>query len=477
MGGNKSKKTFRDGSYYRHVWLGKRTVKEGECAAVWTPSGKRKVIEGPRRVRLFFSHVRFLDRFVADQNEYLELQFRDGRKENQRGPVAVFKDPCLHMSVSKHAAYKLDANEALVVYREDPQSTRTPTAEGRCAAAALGEVAHSSEPLVDAKGESGGAVQRRVVRGPAVFIPGAHEWIHNFSWHGSLKNGKGSKTGSPGDEKVPHAVNFEVLRTQPDQMYISVRGMRTTDDAQITIELMVFFELVDIEKMLNATNDPPGDFVNAASADVMTFGARNTYESLMQNTASLSDVETFPILKGRMKQTGFELRKIVYRGYKTSEKLQAMHDESIAKRTKMKLEADTRQMEQTQYAHELHAKQERSRAEMALAEAEVKAKLERLQLEEAQKRKARDDDHAQALRHQAETEESMLEAQRAKNDEELRRFAAVKDLGVDMTQYLCALSQTQPDHMTHIRLDAEKGMNPALHLDVGKNQRNKNNYY
>mmetsp|Transcript_11606 Transcript_11606/g.23640 ORF Transcript_11606/g.23640 Transcript_11606/m.23640 type:complete len:88 (-) Transcript_11606:2-265(-) len=79
------KKTFRDGTYYRHVLAGKRTVKEGECAAIWTPSGDRKLIEGPRRVRLWFSHVRFLDRCVADASQFLSVQYRDGRKEHVRG--------------------------------------------------------------------------------------------------------------------------------------------------------------------------------------------------------------------------------------------------------------------------------------------------------------------------------------------------------------------------------------------------------
>ena len=48
-----------------------------------------------------------------------------------------------------------------------------------------------------------------------------------------------------------------------------------------------------------------------------------------------------------------------------------------------------------------------------------------------QKRRARDDDHAQAMRHLAEKERAALDARRAQNDEELRRFGAVKELGVE----------------------------------------------
>lgn len=136
-------------------------------------------------------------------------------------------------------------------------------------------------------------------------------------------------------------------------MYVSVKGVRTTDDAQVTIHLMIFFELQNIEAMLDATNDPMGDFINATSADVMMFGANNTYEQLLQHTGMLSDLDTFPILASRMRQTGFELLKCVYRGYSASEALQSMHDQAIAKRTRLKLDADTHAMEQQQQATEL----------------------------------------------------------------------------------------------------------------------------
>jgi len=438
------KKTFRDGQYYRHVRIGKRTVKDGEAAAIWSYDGTRKVIVGPQRVRLFFAHVRFLDRHVADQNQYLAVQYRDGRQEHHRGPKALFMDPCMHMSITTKDAFKLAANEALIVYREQQQLDGSVATKAAAAAEVDAIKVDVGVP---------GTVQRRVVRGPAVFIPAAEEWVHEFSWHGSLseRTGKGSKTGSPGDEKVPHALTFTKLRCMPDQMYMSVKNVRTTDDAQVTIHLMVFFELKHVEMMLDQTNDPIGDFINAASADVMTFGAANTYESLLQRTAQLSDVGSFPILGGRMRQTGFEMLKIVYRGYSASETLQSMHDQAIAKRTKLKLEADTRSMEQAQQALELQCRQERSRAEM-----ELEAATRRHQGELA------DLDHAQAVRHDAERERTALDAQRRKNDEQLRFNESLQKLGVDLTQYLCVTAQRPPDQ--HIKV--EGAAPPSLHLEV-----------
>lgn len=305
-----------------------------------------------------------------------------------------------------------------------------------------------------------------MVSGPAVFIPEANEWVHSFSWHGSASGtspGKtGSKTGSPGDEKIPHALSFQKLRCMPDQMYYSVKDVRTTDDAQITVHLMLFYELKHIDQMLESTNDPIGDFINAAAADVMTFGSANTYESLLQRTGALSELDTFPILASRMKQTGFQLLKIVYRGYSTSQQLQAMHDEAIAKRTKLKLQADTRQMEQAQQAMELQCRQERSQQEMAVAEAEVRHKMELLELEQAQTRKDADADHAQELRHEQEGQTVTHAAQKERNEEEMRRLGLLKQMGVDLNKFMCIAAQSKPD--THLRIDGAD--TPQLHLGM-----------
>ncbi len=63
-------------------------------------------------------------------------------------------------------------------------------------------------------------------------------------------------------------------------MYFDVENVRTADDALLIIKVMVFFELVDIEKMLDQTHDPIADFINALSADVVDFvGAMNSMPS------------------------------------------------------------------------------------------------------------------------------------------------------------------------------------------------------
>ena len=457
-----TKKTFRDGSYYRSVWMGKRTVKEGECAAIWNMSGERKKIEGPQRVRLWFSHVRFLDKHTADQSQYLVCQYRNGRREHMRGPISLFFDPCVHQLVECRDAYKLAANEALVVYNEKATAAAASPDAITLELSSNGEAPQKGLKVGDADLRQ---VSRRIVTGPAIFIPSSDEWVHEFSWHGSFPNGTGidgtgSKTGYLGDTKRPHAVKFEKLRSMPDQMYYSVKDVRTKDDAQITVHLMLFYELASIEKMLDSTNDPIGDFINAASADVMTFGAAHTYESFLQETSTLSEIATFPILSQRMEQTGYKLMKVVYRGYTCAPQLQEMHNTSIAKRTKLRLDSDTAKEEQEKQAMELRCRQARSAQERELAEASARHKIELAGLEKEQARRDEDADHEQAMRHESARRDAELAHLNAKHEAEAKRHGALKGLGVDLTKYLVALAAAKPDQ--HLRIDSAAA--PAVHV-------------
>lgn len=98
--------------------------------------------------------------------------------------------------------------------------------------------------------------------------------LHTFVWHGT---DPGNKT-----RKIPGGLKFTKLRVIPDQFYLNIDDVcnmcvcmhvhnyacvcgapqvRTKDDALITVKQMVFFELRDIETMLNQTADPIADFI------------------------------------------------------------------------------------------------------------------------------------------------------------------------------------------------------------------------
>jgi regulator of protease activity HflC (stomatin/prohibitin superfamily) len=337
----------------------------------------------------------------------------------------VWQDPVRHQAIELHKAINLDASEALVVYRQEP-----------------------------------GRVGRRIVRGPVLFVPAANEWLHQFSWHGSDATGR---------RKVPHALKFQQLRVIPDQMYADVEEVRTADDALILVKLMVFFELVDIEKMLDQTHDPIADFINAASADVIEFAATLGFEQFKEQTERLNDLATFPQLASRAERIGYRVNKVVFRGYHASAKLQAMHDGAIETRTRLQLEAVTEEQAQVLTDLKLAKDIERAekRRETEAIEAEHKARLKRAEHDETvrslraehEETRARGAEQQQALAARQAADAHAVQHAEAMKQQKLAYLTAVRGLQVDLTHYLTA-KYRHPDRWIQV----DGGRRPELHL-------------
>merc|ERR1711871_743236 len=104
---------------------------------------------------------------------------------------------------------------------------------------------------------------------------------------------------------------------------------------------MLFFELIDIEKMLDSTADPIGDFINAASSDTIAFCAGVSYETFLNETSKLNELSSFSQLVTRADQIGYRITKVVFRGFQAGDKLQNMHDNAIQERTRLRLKEET----------------------------------------------------------------------------------------------------------------------------------------
>lgn len=203
--------------------------------------------------------------------------------------------------------------------------------------------------------------------------------------------------------------------------------MRTKDDATLTVKVMVFYSIVNIELMLYTTHDPIGDFINALLADLMNFGSRETLEGFVHSTSKLSELESFPVLCSRAAAVGFKIAKVVYRGYSASDTLQSLSDSAIAKRTEMKLKQE--QDEQLNKAKDREIKAQQMRGDAEREEARQKQMhLLSLQTEEAQ---------SLVLRAEA-TAASDLKALKASHEANLQFLAGLKSLGVDLTPYMIA---------------------------------------
>jgi hypothetical protein len=292
----------------------------------------------------------------------------------------------------------------------------------------------------DADGESE-TVERKIIVGPTDFFPEANDRIMHFEWHGTDPENK--------TRKIPGALKFYKLRTSPDQMYYNVTDVRTADDALITVKLMLFFELAKLDRMLDTTHDPIADFINSVCADIIAFAASMPYELFVEKTAALNDLETYPNLTTRARGIGFEITKVVYRGYHASDKLQSMHDHAIQSRTQLRLESETE--EQAQKLADLKLMKEAERAQrkqqMQQAEMDHQNKLSRK-------------DHEEKLHQQRAEVEAKLQGKKAENQESLAYMQSLHDLGVDLTSYLVS-QHTHPDRVIEVR--GETAGNIHLH--------------
>jgi hypothetical protein len=394
-------------------WLGGSgmfyyVIEEGQRVLMRRPDGTIEVLVGPKRVWRGRSVFTRMQHYVAHPSEFLIIRFRDGRQEHLAGPAEIWLDPRVHQQVTREDALQLAAKEAVVVY-----SRREGTDE----------------------------ITRRIVYGPGLFIPRPGEWLHTFSWHAS-------HGGHQGVEKVPNALVFQKLWLMPDQMYHDVHDVRTADDAVLTIRLMLFFELVDIERMLDATHDPIGDFVNAATSDVVDFTGKHSFESFKRNTERLNELETYRQLIGRAAQCGYRINKVVYRGYGAPANLQQMHDQAIEARTRLQLERATNQQAQELEDYKLDCQIARSNKRRTEQTAEVEHDLElagKKQEAEIRQREAQQAFLREQKRREAELQQEIC---RRQDEQQREHLAALHGLGVDLTAFL---TQARADRVIELR--------------------------
>ena len=401
------------------------SLRKASSVLVRNPDGTMDVIVGPRRVWRGRRKFQRMVHHVAHPGDYLIVRYRDGRQEHLAGPAEVWFDPRVHQEITCEEMLQVAAKEAVVVYSQK---------------------------------EGTSTVQRRIEYGPTLFMPRPGEWLHTFVWHAS-------EGGSQGVRKVPKGLVFQKLWLMPDQMYHDVTDVRTADDAVLTIRLMIFFELLDIATMLETTHDPIGDFVNAATSDVVDFTGRHDFESFKHNTDKLNELETYRQLAVRASQCGYRINKVVYRGYGAPERLQQMHDQAIEARTKLQLERATEQQAQDLESFKLESQMLRAGKRRHEQTAEVAHQLELDQKKQEAELRA-SEAHATFQREQQRLESEFRLEHRTRQDAHQREhLAELHRLGVDLTAYL---TQDRADRVIELR--GPQGSATHLHLDPARSR-------
>ena len=400
--------------------VGFTTIDEGEKALVYDLQGRARIVEGPQRIFLWREKITFLTSHRANQNEYLQIKKIDGQVQHQQGPVTMFLNPLVHHSIHVKSGVSLDANEVLVVYKQNPETLK---------------------------------VERYLKHGPAVFVPKANEWLHKFSWHGTDPNNK--------TRMIPAQSKFTTLRVIPDQFYYNVDEVRTADDALIRVKLMMFYELTDIELMLASTQDPMGDFVNCLTADIIAFASERTYLEFIEGCGDLNELKHYPQLLQRCKMIGYEVSKVVFRGYHAIETLQKMHDNAISARTKLKIAYETAEQEQALVDMKLKNELDRIVLEQ---------KLEVEQLDHQQKMESAQQEHKLKLDKQHNTEKiklmkkdekAKIAAKNESNNQMIQHYSQLCEMGVSLTPYLIS-KNPKPEKITRV-IASEGATNFHLH--------------
>mmetsp|Transcript_133717 Transcript_133717/g.324942 ORF Transcript_133717/g.324942 Transcript_133717/m.324942 type:complete len:424 (+) Transcript_133717:1-1272(+) len=363
-------------------------ISAGEASAIFYANGGVDVLYGPQRVYWTCAR-RFqpLKRVMASENEYLKVKFRDGRTELRAGPASTFCHPVEHESVTVHPAVTIGDQQLIVVYRK------------------------SEEP-------EPGTVRRELVRGPGLYIPSSvSEWIHEFSWTGPARSDE--DVNAPA-RKVPNAVKKSKLMLIPGKMYYDVESVRTKDNAMITVKLMIFYRLADVEVMLDNTNDPMADMINAVSADVIEWCAPKSFSEYLAETDCLNTLKPYSQLQSTAKKIGYSIDKIVFRGYSAPPSLQRMHDSAIEKRTALMLAKESEEEEQSLADFKLQREAERAAKQQEL-------EMQRLEHDLAMKQR---------------TAEVERERQKMEFTVEFERLKAIRSLDKEgegaMAQYLMA---------------------------------------
>jgi len=210
----------------RRVRIGKRTVKDGEAVAIWDQYGRHRQVVGPALCRLYYSTIRFLERHVAENGQYLRIRHQDGTIEHLRGPVVKFENPVYHLGITVEQAIRLDTPQSYIV------------------------VTKEAGPK-----DASAAPSREVKHGPLLFYPSAQETVQSFAaW--SIK---GSGVLSENERVI------NVGSTQPMPIACQVQG---ADNHTATVKVEVRFRIVGIDEVLKV-KDPVGECQSATQAAVL----------------------------------------------------------------------------------------------------------------------------------------------------------------------------------------------------------------
>eukprot|EP00567_Pseudictyota_dubia_P017076 CAMPEP_0197435732 /NCGR_PEP_ID=MMETSP1175-20131217/3277_1 /TAXON_ID=1003142 /ORGANISM="Triceratium dubium, Strain CCMP147" /LENGTH=500 /DNA_ID=CAMNT_0042964841 /DNA_START=72 /DNA_END=1574 /DNA_ORIENTATION=- len=452
--------TFRSGGYIKHVYLGKRTVKDGEACAIWNDRGQHRQVVGPERVWLLNSTVRFLTRIKAENHQYLRVCHRDGRVEHINGPCSMYRNPAWHDEVTFHDGIDVKSgSDCIVVYR---------AADGAPSESIPAEKTHKVQ----------GGREMKVIRGPVLFRPKEGEQVHEFKWSSTLG----------GAQLIEGRNSFSVLHTDKERSWKVTLPVATSDLASFSAQLSFKYHMTSLEKLMQAT-DPIRKMFTGLRADGQVIGSKISSEQLRSDkidsvTSTLTSLSAFPSLVTAANDSGFCVTSVTLIELDHGSMLKQLAGAEQKLAAKLRGEKTGKAQRQELYELELDDRRKRIEREAELERREAEAREEKeertavakLRAEKAERthqrelyvldledRKKKVEQEAEFKRLQAETNakleaelhafkdaavERQLAIQRkemegamlakSQDDEAAIKFLkALKETGVNMSDFMC----------------------------------------
>ena len=262
--------TFRDGSYFRFVRCGRRTIKHGEAAAVWNSNGRHRLIVGPDRVLLFNSTIRFLTHFNAKTNQYLKVSYRSGSVDHIPGPVSMHLDPTFHDDICVQDGIELKEKDVIFVSSLLQSSSSSKKKSEKI----------SSDDDVRTKNISDRSMMLKtglsIVDGPTIFIPGADDVVETLEWN--ILPDKILK-----GEEVPKS-QLQVLKLNT-YMTWGVQIEIGSAPVRGYVTVLVKYKIDDIEKVAKR-RDPHAVLIAGLLADAQELSETTITEDDIKTTVS-----------------------------------------------------------------------------------------------------------------------------------------------------------------------------------------------
>jgi len=386
---------FRNGHYRRYVRFGKRTIKEGEAAVIWSRKGVQREIIGPSLQRLFYSQIRFMHRITANPAQYVEVHLKSGAVEHIRGPITIFENPVHHDRILvKDMVHVASALDQIIVYKEEPRSKKQ-------------EVADTN---VD------GNVRRNIITGPTRYMQEVGEWVHEFTW----------------SFNPAQPTSFTLLTTGTQQWDVNA-GFHTSDNAVATVTLTVEFHVANIDQVLRVA-DPIASMRSGIQADLAVLGPtrRSDELHLKNDDCPMDSFSNYPHMIKTAHDAGLEVSRIIFRGFVPSESLAeqnaARQKEALKQRAVLlAVEQEHKMNTQAMEARRLKATIEQEIADAEFANNQRKAEQDRKLVVEQQMHQ---------LQLQVATAENDRKIAQGKRDDVVQFMKSLHEMGVDLTHYL-----------------------------------------